>query len=147
MRVIDITSVGLTVTEHSALTFPDRAVMIDDPAATAVTLPSKTVATPVLEEVQLTVLSVAFSGEIVAANSIDSPAERVTDVLLSFTDDTVMEGESGIGSLFPLVQAPIRTNKKMAIKYKLSFQVVNSISIVELSVVTLLFIKLLIYLP
>ena len=117
--------------------------MIDDPTATAVTLPSTTVATPVLEEVQLTVLSVAFSGEIVAANSIDSPAERVTDVLLSFTDDTVMEGESGIGSLFPLVQAPIRTNKKMAIKYKLSFQVVNSISIVELSVVTLLFIKLL----
>ena len=62
--------------------------------------------------------------------------------MLSFTDDTAMEGGSGIGSLSSFVQAPVRTNKKMAIKYKLKFLVVNSICLVELSFVMSLFIKI-----
>ena len=65
-----------------------------------------------LEEVHVTVLSVAFSGVMVAISSMVSPAESVTDALLSFTDETAIGVGSGIGSSPPLVQA-VKTRSKM----------------------------------
>ena len=53
----------------------------------------------------MTVLSVAFSGVMVAISSMVSPAESVTDALLSFTDETAIGVGSGIGSSPPVVQA------------------------------------------
>ena len=83
LSVMEDTSIGLTVTEHSALTLPICAVIVALPTATAVTLPLETVATLVFDEDQVMVLFVAFSGVIVAVRLTDSPAERVTDVWLS----------------------------------------------------------------
>ena len=84
------TSIGLTVTEHSALTLPICAVIVALPTATAVTLPLETVATLVFDEDQVMVLFVAFSGVIVAVRLTDSPAEIVTDVWLSVMEVTLI---------------------------------------------------------
>ena len=83
LSVMEVTSIGFTVTEHSALTFPICAVIVALPTATAVTLPLETVATPESDDDHVMVLFVAFSGVIVAVKLIDSPAERVTEVWLS----------------------------------------------------------------
>ncbi len=56
-----------TVTVQVVLTVPQLAVMVAVPGATAVTLPeASTVATAASELLQMTVLSVVFSGETVA---------------------------------------------------------------------------------
>ena len=83
LRVIDVTSIGLTITEHSACTFPIFALIVALPAETAVILPLETVATLVFDEDHVIVLFVAFSGVMVAVKLTDSPDERVTDVWLS----------------------------------------------------------------
>ncbi len=70
---MDVTSIGLTVTEHSALIFPHWAVMVVEPTARAVTSPSVTVAILVLDDDHVTVLSVALSGDTVAVSSTVSP--------------------------------------------------------------------------
>lgn len=64
MRVGLLASV--TVTSHVAVFSPALAVIVDVPAATAVTVPLSTVATLVSLEVQETVLSVALLGFTVA---------------------------------------------------------------------------------
>lgn len=56
----------MTFTEQVAEKSPAVAVMTAFPAAIAVTIPFSTVATLLLSDAQLTVLSVAFSGVTVA---------------------------------------------------------------------------------
>ena len=86
MREICVTSIGVTVITHSALTLPVCAVIVVVPTDMAVIFPLETEATLVLDEDHVIVLSVAFWGVIVALNVIDSPITRVADVLLSVID-------------------------------------------------------------
>ena len=62
------------------------------PTDIAVTLPLVTVATLVFDEDQVMVLSVAFSGAMVAVKVVDSPTEIVVDVVLSLIDVTTGSG-------------------------------------------------------
>ena len=87
-RAIDVTSTGLTVTEHSAFTFPDTAVIVAIPTVIPFTFPLSTVATFAFDEDHVIVLSVALSGRIVAMRLIVSPMVRVIDVLLREIEDT-----------------------------------------------------------
>ncbi len=67
--------VGTTVTVHVAVVSPHRAVIIASPMEIAVTLPLElTVATAVLLDDQVIVLSVASSGRTVADSFRASPA-------------------------------------------------------------------------
>ena len=79
-----------TVTAHVAVLSPAFAVMTAMPALTACTLPSATVATDAFEEVQVTVLSVAFSGMTVAMSVASSPATRLSVVLSRVMEVTGM---------------------------------------------------------
>ena len=70
------TASAVTVTLHLADLLPAFAVMTAVPALIPLTLPSLTVATEVLEEVHVTVLSVALSGLTVAVRVTVSPTLR-----------------------------------------------------------------------
>ena len=75
--VMPVTSItlGVTVIEQVAFSpFEVSAVIVTVPAFSAVTVPFSTVAISLSEELQLTVLSVAFSGSTVADNTSDSPS-------------------------------------------------------------------------
>ena len=63
----------VTVTRQSADAFPAVAVIIAIPLLTAVTRPLLTVATAVLLEDQVTVLSLALAGRMVAVKSRPFP--------------------------------------------------------------------------
>ena len=67
---------------------PAFAVMVAEPSFTAVTTPSFTVATAVLEELQATVLSVALLGLTVALMLAVSPSSRVRDIGFTEMDVT-----------------------------------------------------------
>ena len=67
------------MTVQVALFPPQDAVMAAVPAFTAVTVPLETVATSVLELVQVMVLSVAFEGLTVAVMVDDDPSIRVNE--------------------------------------------------------------------
>ena len=81
-RVMEVTSTKpfLTVTLQVAVLSPALAVMVAVPSLTAVILPSSTVATSVLSEVQVTALSVALSGLTVAVREISSPSVISSEV-------------------------------------------------------------------
>ena len=86
---------------HVAVLSPALAVMVADPAATPVTRPPATVATPLSDELQVTVLSVALSGVTVAVSvtvaptaSCALPGETVMPVTA-----TSSEGSLGLGLL------------------------------------------------
>ena len=80
------TSLGSTVTLHSAFTLPQLAVIVALPIATAVTLPfASTVATLLSDDVQTTVLSVALSGDTVAINCSVPPIRSSKDDLFKVT--------------------------------------------------------------
>ena len=90
--VMDVIEMGVTVTEHVAVFEPSTVVtvMVEDPSFTAVTLPfTSTVATVVLLEDQVTVLSVAFEGDTVAVKVSVPPMTSVIDVLFKLTLVTV----------------------------------------------------------
>ena len=71
LKVTPVAMTGLTVTLQVAETLPQVAVMLAVPTETAVTVPSApTVATSVLSELQVTVLSVVFSGFTVAVSRL-----------------------------------------------------------------------------
>ena len=85
------TVLAFTVTVHVAVFPPSLVftVIVAVPAAFAVTTPEEdTVATEVLLEVQVTDLSVAFEGVIVAVNVWVSPSVIVRDVLSRLTPKT-----------------------------------------------------------
>ena len=89
---MDVIEMGVTVTEHVAVFEPSTVVtvMVEDPSFTAVTLPfTSTVATVVLLEDQVTVLSVAFEGDTVAVKVSVPPMTSVIDVLFKLTLVTV----------------------------------------------------------
>ena len=89
LRVTEATGTGLTVTLQVALESPAWAVMVAVPLATAVTFPlESTVALDVSLLVQVTVLSVAFSGRTVAVSVSDAPIISTSSVLLRETDIT-----------------------------------------------------------
>ena len=77
-----------TVTSQVANLPPADAVMVAVPAARAVTVPLDTVATDVLEDVQVTVLSVALSGSTVARRVSELPGARVNAVLSRVIEET-----------------------------------------------------------
>ena len=79
---------ALTVTEQVADFPPAAAVMVAEPAATAVTFPSLTVATFASEVDQVTVLSVASEGATVAVNVTVPPISSVTELWLRVTPVT-----------------------------------------------------------
>ena len=79
---------GITVMTHVADLSPALAVIVADPALTAVTLPFSTLAISVSDELQFTVLSVALFGETVAVSVSLPPSMRVKVVLFSETEDT-----------------------------------------------------------
>ena len=89
----------VTVTVQVAvLLFTVVAVIVAVPSATAVTLPlEETVATEVLFDFHVTVLSVAFEGATVAVSVDVPPTSRLSDVLLSVTPVglTVEDVENG----------------------------------------------------
>ena len=89
-RVTDVTATNLpfTVTAQVAVLPPAFAVMVAEPSFTAVTTPSLTVATAVLEELQVTVLSVALLGLTVAVMLEVSPSSRVSEVGFTEMDET-----------------------------------------------------------
>ena len=91
-RVIEVTATNfaLTFTSQTAVLPPAFAVMVAEPSFTAVTTPSFTVATAVLEELQVTVLSVALLGLTVALMLDVSPSSRVRDVGFTEIDATGM---------------------------------------------------------
>ena len=67
LRVIVVAIIGFTVTLQVAVTSPQVAVIVASPTEIAVTIPSSdTVTTSSLSELQMIVLSVAFSGTTVA---------------------------------------------------------------------------------
>ncbi len=76
----------VTVTLHSAVFAPAFAVTVAVPSLTALTFPFKTVATASFELVQLTVLSVAFSGFTVAVSVPSPPSSSVISVLFKVTE-------------------------------------------------------------
>ena len=82
--VIPPAGVSVTViTQVAEMPLAAVAVMVALPTATAVTLPSaSTVAIASSDEVHVTDLSVAFSGNMVAISSIDSLTLREASVLL-----------------------------------------------------------------
>ena len=91
----------MTVTAHVALFSPAVAVMVADPTLTAVTFPLPlTVTMSVEEDFQVTLLSVALFGAIVALKVSVSPSSRVRVVLLreiSVTATGVVVGVDGVG--------------------------------------------------
>lgn len=89
---VTVIEVGLTVTEHVAVLLPSEvlAVIVADPAALAVTVPSDdTVATEVLFDDHVTVLFVAFEGETEALSEYDWPGFNEID--LGDTDTPVTD--------------------------------------------------------
>ena len=88
-----VTETGVTVILHVAF-FPPSLVVTEIvalPAPFAVTTPSMdTVATDVLLDVQVTVLSVALGGVTVAYNACESPTFSDNDVVFSVTPKTAM---------------------------------------------------------
>ena len=90
-RVMDSTATTffVTVTEQVADLLPAFAVMVAFPSATAVTLPlASTVATEVLLELHVTVLSDALSGFTVAVRVAVSPSLSSSEDLSKVTDST-----------------------------------------------------------
>ena len=78
-----------TVMAQEADLLPADAVILAEPTATAVTSPvGDTVATEELDEVHVTVLSVASAGDTVAVNRKVSPTVSSAELLLRDTDDT-----------------------------------------------------------
>ena len=91
-RVTEVTAMkdGRTVTVHLADLSPAFAVIVAVPALTAFTLPFVTVATEVFDEVQVTVLSVAFSGMTVAVRTASSPSVSSSSDLSNHIEVTGM---------------------------------------------------------
>ena len=89
-RVTDVTAMNFacTFTAQVAVLFPALAVMVAVPSFTAVTTPSLTVATAELDELQVTVLSVALPGLTVALILDVSPSSRVREVGFTEMDAT-----------------------------------------------------------
>ena len=85
---VTATNFAFTVTAQVAVLPPAFAVMVAEPSFTAVTTPSLTVATAVLEELQETVFSEALLGLTVALMLDVSPSSRVRDVGLTEMDET-----------------------------------------------------------
>ena len=85
LRVTLVTGVGTTVIVQLAVFSPALAVIVAVPNFLAVTTPLETVATVASEVVQVTVLSVASSGPIVAVRVTVSPTFREAEVLLRVT--------------------------------------------------------------
>ena len=79
---------AVTVISHVAVFSPAFAVMTVFPAATAETVPSFTVATSVLEEVQVMILSSVLSGSTVAFRVTASPTCISWVSLSNVTDST-----------------------------------------------------------
>lgn len=79
-----------TVTSHVAVLLPSAVVtvIVALPAETAVTTPLETVATDVFNDVQVTVLLVAFSGATVAVKVSVAPTSSVVSVLFKLTPVT-----------------------------------------------------------
>jgi len=90
-RVTPVTETGLTVTSQVAFLDPSFVVtvMVAVPTLTAVTVPVEdTLATEVLLEDQVTVLSEAFSGVTVGVKVSDSPILSDREVLFKLTPVT-----------------------------------------------------------
>ena len=100
MALRDTGSLLFTVTAQVAVLPPSLVVtvILAVPAATAVTLPSSTVATLELSDVHIMVLSAASSGETVAVRVNSSPILIVLVVSLSVTPVTFFFA-SGVFSL------------------------------------------------
>ena len=85
-----------TVTVHDAFAPPSRlvAVIVAVPSLTAVTIPSSTLAMLALDELQATILLVAFCGLTVAVSLKVSPSviDRVSELRMIL--DTLMTGSS-----------------------------------------------------
>ena len=85
--------ISLTVTVAVAVfPFEDVAVIVAVPFATPVTTPFETFATPVLLDVHVIFLSVAFDGETFAVSETVSPFCCYTEDLSSETDVTAVSG-------------------------------------------------------
>jgi len=95
LKLMPVTLTGaLTDMIFEAVILPlsDVAVIVALPAATAVTSPVPfTVATELLSELQVTVLLVAFEGEIVAVNCCVAFIERLAEGGLTVTPVTAMD--------------------------------------------------------
>ena len=116
--VTDGEALSVTVTEQVALFPPSSVVtvMVVDPALTAVTFPSMTVATPASALLHLMFLFVALSGLTVAVSKALFPSSRFMDSGLSDTDVTGIaplgfpDPPSGFSGSFPRHELmPIKT--------------------------------------
>ena len=97
---VTATFLASTVTEQVAVLPPSDVVtvMVAVPALTAVTWPPLTVATPVLEEDQLTPVLVALEGATEAVRVSLPPSVRVMELLLRLTPVTAtVVGVEGVG--------------------------------------------------
>ena len=83
-----VTGVASTLIAQVAVLSPDFAVMVALPTLIAFTTPFSTVATDGLDEVHVTLLSVASDGLTVAINVMDSPALNDALVLSKVIDST-----------------------------------------------------------
>ena len=88
LRVTLVTGVGTTVIEQVAVLSPALAVIVAVPNFLAVTTPLETVATVASDVVQVTVLSVASSGPIVAVRVTVSPTFSDALLLSSVIEET-----------------------------------------------------------
>ena len=100
---------SLTVTTQVAVKPPSTVVTVisASPTVTAVTLPSATVATPSSLEVQVTLLSVAFSGSTVAVRLALSPSVRASSAASRLTPVTATTSGSFSSQPAYRVRSPV----------------------------------------